>query len=653
MHFVQTRAFDYHAASFNDPRFTVVRTPHELAEMVRTIKAQKWIATDTETSGTEWYKHARQCGVAFGYWTGSHTRNYYVPFRHRTGEQQLDESVVLQAEHDILTDASIGKVMHNAKFDRHMFRADGIDVAGPIRDTMIEAHFENENVPLALKNRAATDLHDPQAFVYESIIDAEVKKLAKESKMGVKAYKNAFGYSQLPVMTSGIYAGYDVDFTLRLAQHYDAIGVTSEFAGPLAIERDLQTAIIEMEANGLPVDIEYLQHLRDVTTQAVETIAPQIHQLAGYVFKIGSDEELRHVLQNRFGIRLRKRTKAGKLSVDKEVLEENMDAHPAMPLILEWRQADKIRSTYTQSILDRIGHDGLLHGDLKQVGTNTGRLSSEKPNLQNFAGDSDDRAVKYSGKKLKDGGIDPWSVKRAFCNRGPGWCRGFYDYSQIELRILAYYSQDPTMLDVYARDEDIHARTAREVFGDEDNRRPAKVINFGLSYCLSAGGLARQAKMPMAEAEHFMNVFFQRYPRIGPFRHEFWSSVRANGCEFRNIFGYPRRIPALNSQDGYLRGRSERQAIGSLIQGTAAILTKLSIIRLHQWNKQYGLGLKPCSTVHDEIQIDMPVQNFIGLSKGIKVIMEDFPQIQPLLAKTDVELSTTNWAEKKSYELPA
>lgn len=649
--YIQTRAFDYHGRQA-DPRRQTVTTLEQFQWMMRVLKQQRSVAADTETSGTAWYRHARMCGASFTCPLQGALQSWYIPFRHQTGEQQLPEDLVLRGIRDVVEDPNIETRWHNKKFDWHMMRADGLDIVGPSRDTMFEALLYDENVPLALKSRANFDLQRPDALVYEAILDNEVKRLASEAKIGIKEYKDRFGYSHVPIQTAGLYACFDTEFTWELAELYDRKSIRQTFAETYQLEMDLTAALIEMEENGLPVDVDYLNYLKAVTEQAMVTLEPQVfHALGGYSFNLGSDDELRDVMKNRLGLKMWKRTETGAYSVDKEVLEHFSDEHPAMELILEWRQARKINSTYTDSIIKSIGYDGLLHGDFRQVGTNTGRLSSASPNLQNFAGDSDKRALAYSGKKVEDGGVDPWSVKRAFVNRGPGWARGYYDYSQIELRVLAHYSQDPTMMDVYLNGEDIHERTRLEVGGPEGKRRDAKIVNFGLSYCLSAKGFSRQAKIPLEEAESFMNIFFERYPRIAPFRREFWAFVRQNGFFFQNMFGRPRRVPGLNNMNAYERGRAERQAIGTLIQGTAAELTKKSIVRLHQWNHSQGLGLKLCSTIHDEIQIDQPVHNFVEVARGVKYIMEDFPQFHPILAETDAEWMDTNWAEKKGLTL--
>jgi DNA polymerase-1 len=652
--YVQTNAFAYHR--FDDPTKRVVTDTREFWDVIRYLSQFREAAYDCETSGLAWFRHARMCGISVSVWNpnGPGTLSWYFPFRHQTGEAQLPPDTVLAGMRHILENPNITKIAHNIKFERHLLAREGMFFAGPLRDTMIEAHLYNENAPSGLKPRTLIDLKDPAPTAHEHILNTVLKQLAKEARMGITAYKDAFGYAQIPIGVCGQYACYDTDSCLKLAAFYDAQGVRSFFASIYDTELRLTEALFEMEEAGIPIDAPYLEHLKRMTAAAKEEIAPRIFAgLGGYAFNLGSDDELRDVLIRRMGIPLFKRTEGNKLAVDKEVLESFADEHPLCSQIIEWRQASKIETTYTDSILSRVDANNVLHGDFKQLGTKTGRMSAEKPNMQNFAGDSDARALAATGKKLEDGGRDPWSVKRAFQNRGPGWMRGYFDYSQIELRVLAEYSRDPTMIDVYAKGEDIHARTSMEVFGNTDKatRRHAKVINFGLSYCLSPAGFSRQAKISMEDAERHMTNFFKKYPRISPFRDEFWAYVRRNKCTFQNMFGRPRRVPELASQEGWMRGSAERRSIGSLIQGTAAELTKISLVRILEWEKHNRSGLKLVSTIHDEISLDIPLPHSVEVGRAVKSMMEsyrDYFHLVPIV--TDAEKSTESWADKHKWE---
>jgi DNA polymerase-1 len=319
-------------------------------------------------------------------------------------------------------------------------------------------------------------------------------------------------------------------------------------------------------------------------------------------------------------------------------------------LVLDWREANKIASTYTESILDKLDGQGVLHTSFQQVGTNTGRLSCRDPNLQNIAGDSDARAIVATGKPLEEGGEDPWSVRRAFYV--PEGEVGIYvDYSQIELRVLADYSQDPILLDAYRTGQDIHTRTATEVYGSGEKkyRKRAKVANFGLSYGLSAKGFARQLKVSLEEAEHFYRVFEERYAGIPKLRRAVIDTARLYGGLIMNKWGRHRRVRDILSDDGFERGKAERRLIGSLIQGTAAELTKESIVRIARELKRRGLRTRLRLTIHDDIQAMGPREEFAEVVMIMKAEMERYPEFSvPIVA--DVEYSVTHWAAKQEVK---
>lgn len=911
---VQMRAFSL--VEGDHPGKTVVTIPDKFQTMMNHLIDQPVLAFDWETSGTEYYKHARPCGIALGYMDGDRVLSWYVPYRHQTGEQQLDERVVVPAVKRLLENPSTMKAAHNIKFDDHMARTEGIHVQGPRYDTMVAARLYDENRSAALKYRAASDLGHENATTMEKALDQEVWRLAKANKLGKKAYLSQYGYAQTPVDLCGVYACYDIDFTLCLRELYERWGLTRHYPRIVPTEMALTEVLCDMEENGMPVDVPYLEALAVSVNGAAKGLESRIHHAAGKVFKVNSDRELRAYLRDHLGLRWAQRTKNDQWAVDREVLTELAVQAPVCNLILEYRDATKLATTYTTSILDRLDADNFLHGDFQQVGTDTGRLSCRSPNFQNFPSDNNDRAIQNSGKSLEDGGVDPWSIRRAFINRGPGWVRLFFDYSQIELRVLAYYTRDPIMVEAYLAGEDIHTRTSLEVFGtaEKARRRQAKVINFGLciaegqevltrqdglvpiecvedwhdvwdgvewvgheglicrgeqevitydgltatpdhevylqeggrvslwelasqvcfgriaigargevpvgyayangpgwyareqaeeprsgaevrglrkgalgvgvqysgmaheelhlparqvqgssrqnlgpavrrndpalparyarivkalqgagcqsalrvaggfyylgartlagyrfqgaryrpdrqrrsllprqfaagyqvrehpqrpkvakvydllnagprrrftvagkivsnSYCMSAAGFARQTKMPYEEAEKYLAKFFERYHGIETYRKAFWMRTLLDGCQFNNIWGRTRRIPALRSTTEWEAARAKRQAIGSLIQGTAAELTKESLVRVHRRLKAEGIPALLVSTIHDEIQLDVPVEYLTRVAPMVKQLMEDYPEFAPIPIVVDGDYSTTSWADKKSLPL--
>jgi DNA polymerase-1 len=432
---------------------------------------------------------------------------------------------------------------------------------------------------------------------------------------------------------------------------YEYYGISGLYPRVWETEMGLTRVLCDMEEAGLAIDVDYLETLRDSLTGVSRALELQISDLLPRRGEpnLGSDDWLRDLLQRDLGFRLTKTTKKHQLSVDREVLESFEKSHPIIPLIMEWRDAEKLINTYTTSILSRLDSNSILHANFQQVMANTGRMACREPNFQNQPSDDDKRARRWTGKSLEDGGIDPWSIRRAYKNRGKGWVRLFFDYSQIELRVLAFYSRDPSMVDAYLNGEDIHARTSLEVFGTKEKakRRFAKIINFGLSYGMSEIGFSRQAKIPLPEAEAYLKKFFQRYQGITEFKRQFYSQVRSQGCAFQNLFGRPRRLPDMNSPNSYNQGRAERQAIATLIQGTAAELMKEALVSIYCLFKEAGYGSRLVNVVHDEVQADVPVEELASVSRDMKMCMEAFPEFSPIPIIADGEWTDLSWADKR------
>lgn len=638
------------------PDKTLVMTGALFQRMLNFLDQSPVLVFDFETSGLEWFKDARPCGLALSGWDKDTQKihSFYTPYRHRTGEAQLDIGVIGPAFKKLLADESRTKIAHNLKFDEHFARTEGWRVKGPRYDTMIAARLYDENRPLALKTRAEQDLGRQDAGEWERKVGGQVTKLAKIHKMGKKDYMAKYGYSQVVSPVCGTYACFDVEYTLGLYGLYERARVSSAYPRIWNTEMQLIEVMCDMEEMGLPIDVDYLGNLRDSLHGVKASLEMEIERLVGGRLNVSSDEVLRDFMVNRLGFKLTKLTKTkANLSVDNEVLASFQDHHPVIKVIMDWRDVEKLLNTYTTSILKRLDSKNILHADFQQTGTNTGRLSCKEPNFQNQPSDDDARAEKYTGKDLEHGGIDPWSIRRAFVNRGPGWVRLFFDYSQIELRVLAFYSKDPVMLDNYLKGGDIHERTSLEVFGSKEKkfRRVAKVINFGIPYGISELGLSHQAKIPYRDAEKFLATFFRRYAGVAQFRKRFWTQVRSQGCQFQNLFGRPRRVPHIVSPSDFHRGKGERQAIATLIQGTAAELMKESMVRVHQRFQKEGLPAYLVNSVHDEAQADCHVDALVPACRAMKEEMERFPEFDPIPVVVDGDYSTQSWADKKGLPL--
>jgi DNA polymerase I len=650
---IQTSPISYWPAG--DANKKIVVDGEAFEAMLRHLRSGPVLTVDYETSGLAWYAHARSCGVALATCDprSGQIWNYYVPYRHETAEPQLDFAVVSPAIGELLADERLIKVCHNIKFEDHFSRKEGWRLGGPRYDTMLAGHLYDENMALGLEARAEHVLGHRDSRYWDHQMQREVLRLARAHRMGIGEYKTRFGYSQTPINLCGTYACYDTQYTTELYLTYERWGVSRRYPRLWSTEMELAECLCDMEEEGLPLDIEYLENLRDSLGGVKAGLEDQIRSVLGSdMFALGSDDELRHYLTKTMHLPLWKKTRKGQLSVDKEALDEFQDRAPVLRLLLEWREADKLENTYTTSLLEKVDHAGVIHPDFQQVGTNTGRLSCRMPNFQNQPTDNDRRAKAHSGKKVKDGGVDPWSIRRAFVVRRDGARvipRLFFDYSQIELRTMAFYSRDVTMTNVYLTGGDIHDEVSKEVGCD---RRTAKAINFGLNYCLTSVGLSRQAGLTPEEAESFMDRFFKRFPGVPRLREELWAQMRADPqCSFTNLFGRTRRIPMLQSPQSWEQGRAERQAIGSLIQGTAAELTKESIVRVSKFLKENKLPAKLVNTVHDEIQLDCEPECLAVVVLGVKRLMEAYPEFQPIPVVVDGEYTMKSWADKQALPM--
>ncbi len=644
---VQASAFSVH--EFDDPTKVVITNGERFEKLMRFLDSRSAFVFDYETSGLKWYQASEAVGIGFGAWDGQgRLWNSYTPFRHRTGEQQLDINIIGPAIERQLARTDAVKIAWNKKFEDHFSRREGWKVAEPTYDPMISSRLYDENQSAALEVRAASDLgYGPAAFEAKKMVTQIVAKLAKTNKMKVKDYLDKFGYSEVPINLCGYYCGFDLQYTGEAYLFYENWGVSRNYPRIHVTEQALPEVLCDMEQAGLCIDVPYLEWVREEMGRKKEAIEVSINQaLHGWTFNWSSDVELRDFLWNKLGCRWKRLTMAGKkaqraqgfrkdfdfypfLSVDGEVLEQFSDQHPILGGILEWRESDKIESTYTTSILTKLDSNNYLHGSIKQMGAATGRMSCVEPNYTNIPSGPLIRTAFIVGKK--------------------GWVRLFLDYSQVELRVLAWYSKDPLMVETYLSGGDIHETTRSEVsamVGRELERREAKIINFGLAYCLTEQGLSHQAKIPLDDAKVFLTSFFQRFSGVSGFRNELWAQARRQEGQWNNVFGRTRRLPELLDHRKWMRSSAERRMIGAAIQGTAADISKEALVRVHRFLKANYPDARLCNIVHDEFQIDTPIEIANEVLEGSRAVMQDFPEFHPIPIKVDAQVTGTNWGEK-------
>jgi len=420
------------------------------------------------------------------------------------------------------------------------------------------------------------------------------------------------------------YAAEDADITLRLHQTlYPQLENDAKLKRIYHdIEIPVSNVLFKMERHGVLLDRDMLNQQSQELGQKMMTLEQQAFELAGQPFNLGSPKQLQEILFGKLGIKSLKKTPSGKPSTDEDVLQELALDHPLPKVILEYRGLAKLKSTYTDKLPKMINADtGRVHTSYSQAVAVTGRLASSDPNLQNIP------VRTAEGRRIREAFIAP---EGSFIVSA--------DYSQIELRIMAHLSQDKGLLQAFAAGEDIHRATAAEIFGinrDEvtsEQRRYAKVINFGLIYGMSAFGLAQNLNIERSAAANYIDRYFARYPGVREYMDNTRALAKAQGY-VETFFGRRLWVPEINSPNGMRRAGAERAAINAPMQGTAADLIKLAMIAVQNWLEQDGLKTKLIMQVHDELVLEVP-------ETELALVKERLPQLMQNVATLDVPLLT-------------
>lgn len=401
------------------------------------------------------------------------------------------------------------------------------------------------------------------------------------------------------------------------------------------IERPLVAVLAAMEDTGVAIDLAFLAELSSQLTKEIDGLVTRIHAHAGEPFNVNSTPQLRRVLFDELGLKPVKKTKTGP-STDADSLQKMVDEHPIVPELLRYRELEKLRSTYVDALPPLVGADGRVHATFKQTDTTTGRISSEAPNLQNIP------------VRTADGR----EFRRAFV-AGDGSGLLTADYSQIELRVLAHLAEDPGLIDAFARGVDVHTVTAAQVFDvaeadvDASQRRLAKVVNYGLAYGMEAFGLAQRLDIPTDEAREILDAYFEGFPNVKAFMDQTIAVARECG-HTTTLFGRRRMIPELASDNFRIRQMGERMAQNAPVQGSAADLFKVAMVRLDDALRDAGLSSSMIMTVHDELVLEVPLGERDAVEPVVREAMESAAELRvPLVV--DMGFGS-NWAEAKSHE---
>ena len=566
----------------DDVDYTVVQTKEHLDQMILALREAGGFSFDSETTGLDAVQ-ASLVGLSF---SAAPAVAWYVPVGHQQG-QQLPLVEVLAAVRPLFESPDIEKCAHNANYDMTILASHGIICQGVNFDTMVAAHLLSRG-HLGLK-ALALDVLGQEMTPISQLIGTGRKQIS---------------FDQVDIGKAAPYAAADADMTERLRRAFDE-PIERDGLGSLMtdMEMPLVPVLVTMQRHGIKLDSAVLREMSEDLRQQMFQVEESLYQSIGHTVNINSPLQLSDLLFKELGLPKTKRTKTG-YSTDANSLEALKGLHPVVDQILEYRQVSKLKSTYVDALPDMVNPaTGRVHTSYNQAGSATGRMSSSDPNLQNIPIRTE------LGRQ----------VRRAFVADGtPDWLLFSADYSQIELRVLAHISQDPGLLEAFQRGEDIHASTASLMFDvpvnavDAEQRRIAKVLNFGVIYGLSAHGISQQTGFNREEGAAFIEAYFNKYPGINTYLEEVKTGARAKQY-VETLLGRRRYLPDINSPNFNVRGGAERMAINMPIQGTAADIMKLAMIRVQKRLDDEGLRTKMLLQVHDELVFETPKEEMDAL----------------------------------------
>ena len=597
--------------------YQTVLTQNELNQWLSKIAKAELVAVDTETTSLDYMK-AKLVGVSVAVEPGQAA---YIPFGHDYlgAPEQLDKDSVLEQLKPLLEDPSIKKVGQNLKYDMSVLAQHGIRLQGIAFDTMLESYVFD----------SVATRHD---------MDSLAEKYLEETCISFSdvAGKGAaqLTFNQVALEQAGPYAAEDADITLRLHQclwpKVQAQPTLETVFNDL--ELPLLPVLSKIERTGALVDDTLLFQQSQELAERLAELETQAWDLAGQQFNLASPKQLGEILFEKLEIPVLKKTAKGAPSTKEEVLQELALDYPLPKVLLEHRGLAKLKSTYTDKLPTMINPvSKRIHTSYHQAGTATGRLSSSDPNLQNIP------VRTPEGRRVRQAFIPATGCKMVAA-----------DYSQIELRIMAHLSEDPSLLKAFAEGQDIHRATAAEVFAvateevTADMRRSAKAINFGLIYGMSAFGLARQLNIGRKQAAEYIELYFERYPGV----QSYMNNIRHSAAELgyvETFFGRRLYLPEISSRNGMRRQAAERTAINAPMQGTAADIIKLAMIHVDDWLTSAELQSRMIMQVHDELVLEVPESELEIVRQGLIEKMEHAVELLvPLVVDVGVG---NNWDE--------
>jgi DNA polymerase-1 len=564
----------------DEHRYRLVTDVAELQELVRALASAPILVVDTETTSTN-AMQADLLGVSL---CAKEREAFYIPVAPPDGSpwegRGIAAEAALAALRPLLEDPAVPKAGQNIEYDALVLKAHGVELSGIAFDTMVASYV------LRADGQHGLDALAMEHFGYRMV---SFEDLTGKGKAQIPL-------TEVPLERLADYSCEDADMTMRImgAQRgkLHAMGLEDLCS---RVEFPLIPVIVAMEAAGVAVDTGHLAGMSRELEVQISALVARVHELAGTPFNINSTQQLADVLFNRLGLPPVRKTKTG-FSTDVNVLESLRHAHPVVDAMLEYRQLAKLKSTYVDALPGLINpRTGRVHASFNQTVAATGRLSSSDPNLQNIP-------IRTELGR---------AIRKAFVPGAPGWLLLSADYSQIELRVMAHVCDDPGLKEAFLRGEDIHATTAARVFGVAQGevtpamRRKAKEVNFGIMYGIGPFGLGNRLEISQAEARGIIERYFERFPGVHRYIEETKAAARRDGY-VSTLLGRRRYLPDIGSRNQNLRGNAERQAINMPIQGTAADMIKLAMVRLHDDLARGGKKSRMILQVHDELVFEVP-----------------------------------------------
>lgn len=592
--------------------YQLTNTPIARKLLIHYLLQQKSVCFDTETTSLDTFE-ANLVGISFSYEKG---KGYFVPLP----ENQAETHQLLEEFRPFFESETIEKVAQNLKFDLKILMKYGIELKGPLFDTMIAHYLINPDMRHNMNLLAETYLN------YQPIPIEEL--IGKKGKN-----QQTMRLVELEKITE--YAVEDADITFQLKQYFEKELAKNKLTKLFQeIEIPLIKVLASMEFEGIKIDTDFLKELSKKLTNDIHLLEKSIYEQAGETFNLASPKQLGVVLfDNLKLIDKPKKTKTGQYATGEEILVTLVDKHPIIATILEWRSLIKLQNTYVDALPNEVHpKTGKIHTTFSQTVAATGRLSSNNPNLQN---------IPIRTERGRE-------IRKAFIPRNENYVLASADYSQIELRLIADMSGDPTMVQAFKNGEDIHKSTASKVFNvplnevTKEQRSNAKTVNFGIIYGVSSFGLSQQTDLTRTESKELIDTYFKTYPTLKSFIDKQIAFAREHGF-VETLLGRRRYLHNINSQNSVVRAGDERNAVNAPIQGSAADIIKIAMIHIYDYLKEHQFKSKMLLQVHDELVFDIHKEEQEILIPMIKQLMENAYQLSfPLI----VDVGTGNdWLE--------